>query len=118
MISQLQLSFDKAKELRDEGMRASTANAEAKVPTWSERALAFFHEYATTHLFLTTEDVRIYAHNVRGFPAAPDSRAWGSIARAAAHRKWTRKSDRTKIAINPKVHQQELRVWESLICSS
>jgi hypothetical protein len=113
-MSQLQLVFDRAAAERDAGMKAATDNADRQSPTWSDRALAFVHQYAIDHADLTIEDVRFFAHN-HGLPVPPDGRAWGSIPRAAAFRKWIRKTDRVRDAQDPKVHKNRCQVWESLL---
>lgn len=114
MTRQANIKFGEARELRDRGMHASTANADAKSPTWSDRALAFLHEFAVAHKEFPAEHVRIYAHN-RGLPVPPDGRAWGTIMRVAAFKKWIRKTGKTTTASDPKVHMNEVRVWESQI---
>ena len=110
---QLQIDFDRAKTLRDEGMAAATEHADAVSLSWSDRALAFYHQYALSHPTLTTEDVRIFAHN-NGLPVPPDGRAWGSIPRRAAHKKWIRKAGKAT-ARDPRVHCNEVQIWESLL---
>lgn len=111
--NQSQLDFDRARTLRDQGMAASTAHADAVSPTWSDRALAFVHEWAVSHQTFTSEDVRIFAHNM-GLPTPPDQRAWGTVMLAAARKGWTRKAGYVT-ARDPKVHMQEIRLWESLL---
>lgn len=112
--SQLQLNYDEAREARDRGMQAATDNADRQIPTWSDRALAFLHSYAIAKPDLTTEAVRIYAHNL-GLATPPDGRAWGTVTRRAARLGWIAKSGRTATAVDPKVHCNEVRVWQSLI---
>jgi len=114
MTTQLQIDFDKAVTLRDKGMKAATAHADSVLPTWSERALAIYHQYALSHQFLTNEAVRTFAHNECGLPTPTDARCWGTIPRMAAHRKWVRKAGKD-IAKDPRVHCNEVTVWESLI---
>ena len=111
---QLQLNFDKARELRDQGMRAASDHADAVVPTWTERALAYVHAIAMRQRTFTMEDVRMFAHN-DGLPLPPDGRAWGTVARVAAHRKWIAKQAYKEIAKDPKVHMNEVQVWRSLL---
>ncbi len=111
---QLLLAYAEGRHLRDQGMTASTAHADAVIPTWSERAIAFLHEFAVLHQHFPAEYVRRYAH-ARGLPVPPDGRAWGSVMQRAALKKWIRKTDRTLISSDPKVHMNEVRVWESQI---
>jgi hypothetical protein len=114
MPTQLPIDFDKAVAARDKGMRAATAHADAVLPTWSDRALAIYHQYATNNQFFTNEDVRFFAHNECGLETPTDARCWGTIPRMAAHRKWVRKAGKG-IAKDPRVHCNEVTVWESLI---
>lgn len=111
---QIPLDYHEARQKRDAGMKASTAHADAVSPTWSERALAFLHEFAVDHRQFPAEHVRLYAHN-KGLPMPPDGRAWGSVMRSAAFKNWIRKTNTTMTASDPKVHMNEVRIWESLI---
>ncbi len=59
----------------------SCADAAERInPGWAEKAHSFFWAFARVREArqFTTEDVRVSSENV--VPAAPDARAWGSIA--------------------------------------
>jgi hypothetical protein len=114
MTTTRQIVFDEGAALRDAGMKAATDRADRENPTWSDRALAFVHHYALTHAELTIEDVRTFAHN-NGLPMHDEGRAWGSIPRVAAGLRWIQKTDRVRLAADPKVHKNRCTVWTSLI---
>ena len=82
---QIIFDFQKGEELRDAGMKLASDHADAVSREWCSRARIFFNEFLLSHdeKFLS-EDVRAYAHNVKGFEFPPDSRAWGTIFREAA----------------------------------
>lgn len=99
---------------RDKGMGQAVDHANMEHLAWSDRALAFVHMYALEHQEFTCELVRNYAES-RGMPKPPSERAWGHPMRAAAKNRWIEKTERRMVAIDPRVHCNELKVWRSLI---
>lgn len=69
----------------DASMTVAAAHADRVEMGWSEFAEELFILYAIQHPDgFMTEDVRVWAAKL-GFPAPPDNRAWGFVARKVAN---------------------------------
>ena len=78
------LNLAAAEQAAECGAQLAADHADAKSPSWTERALAYFVAYAKarpTSAFMV-EDVR-FAASADGLPPPPDRRAWGYIPKAA-----------------------------------
>lgn len=112
-MNQLPLDFRPRTE-RDKGIKRAVDHADAENPSWSDRALAFIHEYSLTHSAVVCESVRAYAES-RGMPKPPTARAWGGPMVRARKLGWLQKTQERQVAADPGVHMNELHVWRSLI---
>jgi hypothetical protein len=105
----IQLAF----HLGHQGAELAASKADRVHGDWTAKALAAWHEYARAHETFTTEDVRLWCADT--VPAAPDQRAWGSVARKASQKNgWCEIIDITR-AKNPKVHGSYTALYKSLI---
>lgn len=67
-----------ARQERDKAVERAADNADRVIDGWSGKALGILLDYL--RIFggnFMAEDVRKYAHEVRGLEAPPDQRAWG-----------------------------------------
>ena len=93
------------------GHEAAEAAADRAGTEWKETAFDAFVQYAKTHEFFTTEEVRLTRSDV---PFPPDTRAWGAIPRQAKKEniiegvEWVR-------ADSPTVHGMVVTKWRSKI---
>ena len=69
-------------DLAELGKARAADHAERESPTWNDRALGYFREFAARGEPFTTEDVRERADK-DGLPLPPDKRAWGAVASRA-----------------------------------
>lgn len=68
-------------ELAEQGMNAARNNADNQIDNWSDIAFKYLFQYAKTHEYFTTEQVRRDSEGI--VPEPPDNRAWGAIIRQA-----------------------------------
>jgi hypothetical protein len=100
-----------ARELAEKGIEESHEHAEEESPGWTERAIEQFREYARTHEWFLTEDVREAATNA-GFEEAPDKGAWGKVAKLAAKQGICHARGR-RSAKSPGSHGKKMVRWRS-----
>lgn len=83
MRHQAEIDFTAAQEARDAGIERSGAKADRQESGWRHQAMALLVAFAgeVRRPFLV-EEARAWSE-ARGLPAAPDSRAWGSVVRLA-----------------------------------
>lgn len=80
------LNQDLAHQGAETGMLLAASHADDEHKQWTAMASKFFECYARMHREgFMTEDVRAWADKL-GFQSPPDNRAWGYVARKAAHR--------------------------------
>lgn len=108
---QLAMNFDlpTGRDLRDAGIKQAIEHADRAEPSWSDRALGYFMEYAATHAEMTTEEVRQYAERC-GLQTPTDRRAWGAVALRAMRTGIVRSGGYTK-AKSPTVHAMTVTLW-------
>lgn len=113
---QNQFDYDKARELRDEGIQRAVDHADdlapACAPKWSDTAYAFLLDYAATHNEFTTEDVRQAAEAAGKVTIPPDKRAWGGVVQRASRARVIERAGFT-VAKDPKVHCNNISLWHS-----
>lgn len=103
-------------ELAARGIAQSAAHADRVMPTWTDRAYFVFSSFARGRETFTTEDVRAYACSL-GFPAPPDPRAWGHVARRALRAHVVEHAGHVK-AKSPGVHGMNVTLWRSRVVKS
>ena len=86
-LPQLTIDFDAAVRARELGMQRASDHANEAESEWTGQALAHLVAFALEvgRPFLI-EEARAYAEG-KGLPAAPDARAWGTVARRAMAKK-------------------------------
>jgi hypothetical protein len=94
-----------ARELAEKGIEESHEHAEEESPGWTERAIEQFREYARTHEWFLTEDVREAATNA-GFEEAPDKGRMGQGRQARGEAGHLPRS-RSPIGQEPRQPRQE-----------
>ena len=93
------------------GHEAAETAADNAGSEWRGTAFDAFIDYAKTHEFFTTEEVRLARADI---PIPPDTRAWGAIPRQAQKENiiegagWVR-------ADSPTVHGMVVTKWRSKI---
>ena len=108
-------AFDAAQAAR-EGAKRAIVHADECSAGWSDAAYAALGAYALTHQRFTTEQARVFAHNVRGLPLPPTNRAWGSVVtRAVASRVIEHRGEYRNSRVPP-AHAHPVKVWASLVC--
>lgn len=115
---QNQFDYQKARELRDEGIQRAVDHADALAPAvapkWSDTAYAFLLDYIEAHHKFTSEDIRVLAESMERVTEPTDKRAWGSVMRRASQAKLIERAGFT-VAKDPKVHCNNIAVWRSRI---
>lgn len=106
-------SLDQARLARDDGMKRALDHAEEETPAWGELALAFLRCYAQKEPAFAAYMVVMASENDGAFPIPPNSRAWGTVFRAAAKARIIENSGTT--VEHPKRHACPAIVWRSLI---
>lgn len=84
--------------------------ANREVNDWEILAMGWVRAVARSQLTLTTSDVRDYAEG-RGFPKAPDERAWGAIMRKSAKAGVIKATDEWRTTERRRSHGRPERVW-------
>lgn len=64
---------------KEKGIARAVDHADRELEKWSVLARELFREYITLNSEFGSEDVRAWAHNIKGLPFPPDNRAWGGI---------------------------------------
>lgn len=96
--------------LRDAGMARAAANAERRVPQWSERAGNALRAYLQIRdAPFMTEEFRLWAE-AKGLPQPPHLRAYGSVMLVAARRGLIRKIGHGQVS-NPRAHCANAALW-------
>lgn len=98
--------------LRDEGIQKAVDHANEKTEKWSDRALAFLKQYASTNSVFSGEQVRFAAGGVIPFP--PHLRAWGGVMMSAARQGLIEKIGYIQVE-NPLAHRANAALWRSKI---
>ena len=111
-VKQLQLNFEKAKELRDLGMLSAEINANKKNNEWSCLAFNFLIEYAKNNTEFLAEDVRAASADI--VPEPPSKRAWGGIFVRACKTGLICRNGYRKVS-NPKAHCTPATLWKVVI---
>ena len=93
------------------GHAAAEAAADRAGTKWRDTAFDSFREYAKTHEFFTTEDVRLARADL---PFPPDTRAWGAIPRQAIREDIIESVGLVR-ADDRKVHGRFITKWRSKI---
>lgn len=105
-----------ARAMRDDAIARAEQHADAETPTWASRARDYALGFAQQHAAFTAEDLRAAA-DADGFPAPPDSRAWGG-ALAWLSRTGAIEADGFVEAVNPKAHCCPKRRWRSRVAGA
>lgn len=110
MTAQTQLNFS----ITESAIKRAVDHADAIHEGWSEKAYEFFVDYAKINSRFKTEDVR--AASVGVVPEPPHRRAWGGIARKAAHAGIIHNhNNETGKVKNIKAHNCLVQIWKSTI---
>lgn len=112
-MSQLQLHFT-GKERKQKGIEKALANANKTYDNWAEIAFNFLMDFASKKTFFMAEDVRNEAEKTKKVPVPPSKRAWGGIFQRAAREGIILKNGFKQVT-NPKAHQANAAVWQSLL---
>lgn len=102
----------KGNKLRDKGIKRAADHADKVEENWQDQAYRIFSEYASGHNTFATEEVREFAHRLKGLADPPDARAWGAVARRAVVQGLI-SHDHFAESRNPKKHRCPLRVWRT-----
>ena len=105
-----QLDAAASQRARDAGMHTATAHADRIEANWTDRAYTLLREFARISDDFLTEDLRDWAHRVKGFSTPPDGRAWGGVINRAVKAGLI-----FRIGFKPKksknCHGQPISVW-------
>lgn len=108
----MQQSFDftRAEQLRDEGIQQAAEHAEQEIPGWNKQAFRMLMRFLSIRLgpFLM-EDFRQWAEP-SGLPQPTNLRAYGSVAKKAAHLKLIKRIGYGKVK-NEKAHCTPATIW-------
>jgi hypothetical protein len=96
----------------DKAIEAARVHADQVHEKWSDKALEFLKGYAEINPYFMIEDVR--NASVGLIPEPPTKKAWGAIARSAAHKGMIRRAGYQQVK-NVKAHHTPASVWQSLI---
>lgn len=107
-MSQLELNFS-GEQLRDEGIKSATINANQVIDKWSERAYATLLKILPSDINFMTEDIRAWSLNV-GLPEPPSLRAWGGLILRASKNGLIEKIGHGKVS-NAKAHHCFAAIW-------
>lgn len=103
------------KELKEEGMAASTSNADNKIARWSVLAYNILEVFVRTRKIRETfmaEDIRKYATDL-GLKNPPSQRAWGSLIVKAKREKIIEFAGYNQVK-NPKAHMANAGLWRKV----
>lgn len=110
------LDFEKARELRDDGIKRAVDHADslapAVAPKWSDTAFDYLLEYARENRSFTSEDVRQAAERAERVTIPPDKRAWGGVVQRASRAGIIERAGFVT-AKDPKVHCNNIALWRS-----
>lgn len=102
---------EKAAQLRNEGMRVASLNAESISPKWGEQAYLELKEFVRWNpgMQFMAEDVRAWAGNVA---PPPSKRAWGAVILRAAKAGLIERVG-YKETSNPLAHRTPATLWRA-----
>ena len=110
-MTQIEMTMQTARELRDAGIHSASSHADRAARGWTARAEAYVVEYARLHPVFSSELVRRYAE-AKGLSPAPDPRAWGNAFKRAM-RAGVITSAGYEQSSQPQAHCRPVRIWRS-----
>ena len=101
-------------ELKNAGIKKAIDSANAKEPTWSNKAFEALKDYIKNTVgsgfHFMTENFRDWVVRWNKLPAPPSNRAYGGVIAKAKHQKLI-KCTGTQSVSNPKAHCANASVW-------